>query len=291
MSIINIDWNILGGSHITYKGIYQTILDSINMGMYSTQFFLGNPYSLNRAKIQQEEIFKTQQLINRFDLRCFSHFPYVSNLCGCKKSLCWNGNKETDDKLRNVIDSLTYEIGILSKLGGAVVIHPGSFGDRKLGIQAIKKSIEKINFPEDGKLLLENSAGQGDTLATTLYEIKEMLEVKNNQYLGVCIDTAHLWGVGEYDISQIEGVEKFFIDFDKIIGLEKLELIHLNDSCVEFGSRKDRHENIGKGKIWSRNLDSLRYLLDKIRKLKIPFVLETTPDDYMLVYKIDKKSK
>jgi deoxyribonuclease-4 len=179
----------------------------------------------------------------------------------------------------------------MSKINGGVVIHPGSYSDTKKGIETIVKSLDKIEFKDGYNLLLENCAGQGDTLARNFEELYGMLSSKNSKNINVCIDTAHIWGVGEYDISTEKGVEKLFTEFDKIIGLEKFKLLHLNDSRVNISSRKDCHEEIKNGYIWKTNDSSLKYLLHKVENLNIPFVLETTQDDFIKVYDLYRKLK
>ena len=141
-----------------------------------------------------------------------------------------------------------------------------NYTDRAAGLKTISESISKINFPENSKLLLENSAGQGTSLATTLQEIKTIIDgvdESKQKHLGVCIDTAHLHGYGEYDVSKISEIDRLFNDFDEIIGKELLSLIHFNDACVEFGSRKDRHFCILQGEIF-KDAEVVRYFIKKM---------------------------
>ena len=102
------------------------------------------------------------------------------------------------------------------------------------------------------------------------------------KYIGVCVDTAHIFGFGEYDISKLSEMTRMFDEFEKVIGIDYLKLIHLNDSAAKLKTRKDRHQLIGDGYIWSENKDSLEYLLNFCKKHDIPIVLETEPHD---VYK------
>jgi deoxyribonuclease-4 len=115
-----------------------------------------------------------------------------------------------------------------------------------------------------------------------------MLATLNKDNIGICIDTAHLWGAGEYRIDRKDEIDRMFHDYDRILGLETLQLVHLNDSCVDFGSRKDRHERVGRGKIWHRNTDVLRYFISSLETLGIAFILETVPEDYDVVYTLYK---
>lgn len=143
-------------------------------------------------------------------------------------------------------------------------------------------SVNKINFRSGSKLVLENSAGQGTSLATTFKEIQTIIHCVSEEKrgnIGVCIDTCHIYAYGDYDLSLKGEVDRMFREFDVIIGAEKLSLIHLNDSETVRGSKKDRHALIGKGNIWKRDLESLMYLLDTCKIRRVPLILETDMSD------------
>lgn len=278
--IYDINWDI--GAHTGFSGnICDTLWTSVNYGMYATQFFMGNPKGFNRAKITEEDISNCKKILSRYPMHVFSHFPYVSNLVGSTECLAWNGDDKQDSKTIHVIKSLEYELSILSNFNSmrnGVVIHPGNFKDRKKGLETIAKSINKIHFQNDSKLILENSAGQGVSLATTLRELQtiiENVEESKRRNIGVCIDTCHLFAYGDYNLSDIKDIDRLFIDFEEIIGLEKFTLLHLNDSETVQKSKKDRHACLGKGYIWKESFESLIYLLDKCKSVGIPAVLET----------------
>jgi deoxyribonuclease-4 len=280
--MIKVNYNI--GSHVSFNGkLSDSFRYAINFGMYSLQVFLGNPYNLKRAKITQEDLEECKKLKERYPLFVFSHFPYVANLCGSIKSLAWKGDEITDNKTLTVIESIEHELKIMEFFKGGVVIHPGSFKDSIKGLSAIAETLKKINFKKESFLLLENSAGQGTSLCTTLEQIKKLLIHDN---IKVCIDTCHLYAYGDYNLSLVEEVERFFVDFDKIIGLSKLNLIHLNDSKEPLKSKKDRHANIGTGHIWGKDTKSLVYLLEKCKSLNIPMVLETCCGDMITISKL-----
>lgn len=277
------------GSHMSFNGsISDTLTDSLNMGMYSVQFFMGNPKSVkSRAKVTETDIKKCNEIISTTPINVFSHFPYCVNLAGSitNRCLAWNDEKN-EDTIMTSIKSIEYELSILAqfKTKNGVVIHPGNWFDREKGLLAIAKSINKINFPIGSTLLLENSAGQGNSLATTLTELKKIFDNLNEtrkSHVGICIDTCHLFAFGDYDIRKISEVDRFLTDFDKHFERSKLKLIHLNDSTTDFKSRRDNHALIGTGYIWKDNLDSLRYFLNKTNG--IPIVLETVPDDIFTI--------
>jgi len=273
------------GCHIgIQKTIEDTIKSVIQLDLNSLQFFLGSPKSYKRKDITDDDLTISRELIDEFKLNVFSHLPYIYNFCGSvkKKKLAWDGDSEVDTLLTLIIKNVEYELGVLEKLNGACVLHPGFFKDRKNGIQTISKTINKIKFPSGSKLLLENMAGEGNELGTTLDELRKIYEgVENSGNLGFCIDTCHLFGYGTYDIREPSGIDKFYDDFENEFGIEKLGLIHLNDSKDPFGSRKDHHENITMGHIWKRS--NLTYFLKKFEG--IPKVLETC--DVSITHLID----
>ena len=282
--IYEVKWEV--GAHTCFeKKISDTLWTSVNFGMYTTQFFMGNPYGFDRAKITEEDISDSKRIMARFPMNVFTHYPYVSNLAGSKDVLAWNGDKKQDVKTGYILKSLEYELGVIAKLGvkkSGVVIHPGNFPDREKGLEAISKSINKINFHKESKLILENSAGQGVSLATTFREIRKIIEgVDENKRdnVGVCIDTCHIYAYGDYDLGEEREVDRMFRDFEECIGIDRLSLIHLNDSQNARRSRKDRHECLGEGCIWKNRRRSLVYLLDRCDKIGVPMVLETDLSD------------
>jgi deoxyribonuclease-4 len=278
------------GSHTQFEGNLTDMIQSC--GIPVIQFFMGSPLSVNRSKISEADLKSAKKLVE--SVHVFSHFPYIANLAGSKEILAWAGDPKMDIKTLKTLTSLTYELKILGELNGGVVIHPGNHKNTENGLKAISESINRIIFPTNSLLLLENTAGGGTSLCRDLKEIKTVLDVVDEakrDHVGVCIDTCHLFAYGDYDISMTEQVNKFFDDFDESIGLDKLKLLHLNDSCKCLKSRVDRHANIGTGKIWSKNTDSLKCLLLKCISLDIPVCLETTGSDIEVVESIMREIK
>jgi deoxyribonuclease IV len=298
------------GSHVQFDGtIHNSLKTGIECGMYSIQIFLGNPKSYDRSVISKEDLQASINLEKRFPMNIFIHTPYLFNLAGSKDILAWNGNYRQDRITSKIVESLSYELEVLSAFTASgkvrgVVVHPGNYINKEQGLTNIAKTINKIKFPEqyttnkDGsksycgpKLLLENSSGGGTSLATTFEEIKYILDNLDEhvkEKVGVCIDTAHIYGFGLYDLADICQVDQLFEDFDNIIGCDKFTLLHLNDSmCSEekcknafFGSKKDRHELLGGGHIWGNgNHFPLIRLLSECITRDIPIILETSPTD------------
>lgn len=282
------------GSHVPFgETLLSSILFGLGLGMNVIQFFMGNPQEYNRTVINDTDIERCKKILQRFPISIFTHFPYSANFAGSSKDgLAWTGNSKIDWLMRKKIKGLEYELMITSSLGmekNGVIIHPGSFPDREKGHETVGKSMNRVNFSEGSMVLLENCAGEGNKLCKTFVEIKNVLDViddKRKDNVGVCIDTAHIWGAGTYDLSKVEGVEKMFNEFNDVIGIEKFKLLHLNDSKAKFASKRDLHQLIGQGEIWGKSMDSLRVLIGKCKQYNIPIVLETSPLDVFVISEI-----
>lgn len=196
-------------------------------------------------------------------------------------------------------EGLSYELDVCVALGfRGVVVHIGSGAIKDKALSRISETIEevlnletpltkdiadsmKISVDEVKKrrrLLLENAAGEGSKIGSNIEEINIIIngvEESLREQVGVCIDTCHLYAAGDYDIASADEMKRFIKDFDTLLGLEKLWLIHLNDSVKGFGSHLDRHETLTKGKIWSDSTDSLKELVKMCSDRNIPMVLET----------------
>ena len=125
---------------------------------------------------------------------------------------------------------------------------------------------------------MEICAGEGTKLCKNLEEFKvifDLLSSSVSDHVSVCLDTAHIWGSGLYDLSKIDEIDKMFNDFQTILGLSKFKLLHLNDSSVTFGSKKDRHAPPGEGMIWTNCKDVLFHLVNRCNQYSIPIVIET----------------
>lgn len=150
------------------------------------------------------------------------------------------------------------------------------------GLERIVEAIDTVlaspqaKSAPDVKILLENSAGEGTELGATFAELGTVLKnIKDKKRVGVCIDTCHAFAAG-YDITTPQGLEKTLKELDREVGLEHIDLIHLNDSKFPLGSRRDRHEHIGQGKI---GLEGFRLIVNHKDLRDKPFILETPKDD------------
>ena len=183
------------------------------------------------------------------------------------------------DSLREQsIASLRDELDRAESLGLAgLVMHPGSYttGTEEDGLRLIADALARI-FDErpSGRtmILLEHTAGQGTNLGHRFEHLAEIIRrLGGSRRVGVCLDTCHLLTAG-YDICTPEGYQRTFADFDRIVGLERIKVFHLNDSKRPCGSRVDRHEHIGKGCL---GVAPFRWLLNDPRFAGLPMLLET----------------
>ena len=196
-----------------------------------------------------------------------AHNSYLINLAAADASL-----------RAQSIAALGEEIDRAEILGlDGLVMHPGSYttGTEEEGLRLIAEGLSGLlRTRRRGRtmILLEHTAGQGTNLGHRFEQIATIIErLKGSARVGVCLDTCHLLASG-YDICSEEGYEETFREFDRIIGLDRIKVFHLNDSKRPCGSRVDRHEHIGKGCI---GLGPFRRLLNDPRFATLPMLLET----------------
>ncbi|MBV9618537.1 MAG: deoxyribonuclease IV, partial [Verrucomicrobia bacterium] len=178
----------------------------------------------------------------------------------------------------NSLRALSEELTRADQLGlPFVVLHPGAHlgAGESAGLEKIIRSIDEIftRVPKvNTRIALETTAGQGTSLGHTFQHLADIIgQVRAPERLCVCLDTAHVFAAG-HDITTEQGTRRMFREFDRVVGLQNLVALHLNDSKTARGSRVDRHEHIGKGRI---GLDAFRFIMRDRRFRKIPKVLET----------------
>ena len=200
-------------------------------------------------------------------LSVFGHANYLINLAATNLQFHANSSRALAEELVRA-DQL--ELPFL-------VLHPGAHlgAGEQAGLEKIVNSIDEVfrKIPNvKTKIALEITAGQGSCIGHRFEHLAHIIEnVREPERLRVCLDTAHLFAAG-YDISSESGVRKIFREFDRVVGRDRLVAIHVNDSKTPCGSRVDRHEHIGKGRI---GLDVFRFIMRSPRFRKIPKVLET----------------
>ena len=251
-----------------------------HLGLQSFQMFTASnlSYSLNFV-LKQDVIDSFHEGRKTFkDIKVFSHACYLLNIA----------NRENADNYAKSYQALCFEMERCQLLGiEGVVLHPGSLADREGGLRTVAKTINQIYAEQDFTvpLFLESSAGQGNTLPVSIEEmatIYELCSEKAQKKVNFTIDTCHLHASG-YNLSTKDLVYNFFERFDGILGLDKIGLLHINDSLYECGSKKDRHANIGNGTIGSEGMKAIV----QYQKLSYAYKILETPVSENIFFKKD----
>ena len=196
-----------------------------------------------------------------------AHATYLINLCAKNKIFLKKSRAAFEDELQRCE---RFGIDYLN-------VHPGAHMEQgeSDGIKLIAESLNIIHAKTKKfrtKTVLETTAGQGTALGYRFEQLRAMIDlVEEKERVAVCVDTCHVFAAG-YDIATEKGWEKTFKEFDAVIGLDRLVAFHVNDSKKEFGSRRDRHEHIGKGMI---GLEGFKCLMRDPRFKNVPKILET----------------
>lgn len=256
------------GSHLSVsKGFDGIAKDAIQIGANTFQFFTRNPQGGQAKNIDPEDVKKFLKISEENHFQKFvAHAPYTLNACSDKKETREFARLVFADDLKRM-ENLPHNY---------YNFHPGSHVGQGLqkGIEMIAEILnEVLRIDQTTTVLLETMSGKGSEVGATFEELRAIIDrVELKDKIGVCLDTCHVYSAG-YDIAgDLDGVlEKF----DKIIGLDRLKAVHLNDSKTEFASHKDRHEQIGKGSIGAEAI--IRFINHSSLK-HLPFVLETPND-------------
>ncbi len=230
------------GAHVSVAGsLVQGAERARAMGCECLQIFVGNPrqWRAIRHGAADRAAFRAR-LAEGAMAPLVAHSAYLVNLASSRPAL-----------RKKSVSSLVAALRDVEGLGGfGVVTHVGSAGagTREEGIERVARSlVEALERTSRARILLENSAG--GTLGSDFRELSALLDrVERHERVGICLDTAHLFGAG-FDLRTARDVRRVLGDFERAVGLQCLWLVHLNDSKAELGSRLDRHENIGEGKI------------------------------------------
>jgi deoxyribonuclease-4 len=239
-----------------------------SIGCTAMQVFVKNNMQWFARPLTPEEIRAFLDHVQRGELfSVFGHANYLINLAATNPQFHANSIRALAEELVRA-DQL--ELPFL-------VLHPGAHlgAGEEAGLKKIADSVDEVfrKIPKvKTKIALEITAGQGSCVGHRFEHLAHIIaNVREPERLRVCLDTAHLFAAG-YEISSKSGVRKTFHEFDRVIGRNRLVAIHVNDSKTGRGSRVDRHEHIGKGRI---GLDAFRFIMRSPRFRKIPKVLET----------------
>src|SRR5438309_6046851 len=260
---------LLLGAHMSIRGgLSMAIERARSIRCTAMQMFVKNNMQWFACPLRREEIRAFLNHVQRGELlSVFGHANYLINLAATNPLFHTNSIRALAEELVRA-DQL--ELPFL-------VLHPGAHlgAGEEAGLKKIADSVDEVfwEIPEvKTKIALEITAGQGSCIGHRFEHLAHIIaNVREPERFGVCLDTAHLFAAG-YEIGSESGVRKTFHEFDRVIGPDRLVAIHVNDSKTGRGSRVDRHEHIGKGRI---GLDAFRFIMRSPRFCKIPKVLET----------------
>lgn len=253
------------GCHLsTTKGFENMGKEALSIGANTFQFFTRNPRGGKAKDINEKDVEALLKIIkdNNFS-KILAHAPYTLNACSADEKTREFAKEMMKDDLRR----MEYFPNNLYNF------HPGSHVKQgvETGINYIVEMLkEVITENQTTKVLLETMSGKGTEVGRSFEEIAEIIEkVELKDHLGVCLDTCHVYDAGYDIVNDLDGVLE---EFDRVIGLDRLCAIHLNDSKNPFNSHKDRHEKIGEGSIGN---EAFIRIINHPKLKDIPFFLET----------------
>ena len=253
------------GCHLPIsKGFFEMGKQAASIDANTIQFFTRNPRGGAAKPINEEDVKKFKEVAKEKGINnLLAHAPYTLNACAAREEIREFAKNTMEDDLKR----MEYFPGSLYNF------HPGSHVGQGVdtGIKYITEMLNEILKPEQTTtVLLETMAGKGTEVGRTFEEIAEIISrVELNEKMGVCLDTCHVYDAGYDIVNDLDGVLE---EFDRIIGLDRLHAIHLNDSKNPFKSHKDRHEKIGEGEI---GFEAIKRIINHPKLRNIPFFLET----------------
>ena len=258
------------------RGLRRASDRAVEIGARTVQLFVDNPAAWRRRSAPPRHLDTFRSRLGNADISPVTvHASYLVNLAG----------PEADFRARS-IEVLAADMVAATGYAAALVnVHTGSHRDTTVeaGLQRVATGVVEVLARADDrseepvpKLVLENSAGGGWSVGTTIPELASIADRVTQlgvpeERLGFCLDVAHAWGAG-VAMDQPEGIDAWLDEFDRELGLRRLALVHFNDSRSERGSRSDRHIHVGAGKIGPRGM---AHLLTRPALANVPFILET----------------
>ena len=253
------------GCHLSCSNGYLAMGEqAVTLGADTFQFFTRNPRG---GSVKPFDAQDAQALVAFMDGHRFApvlaHAPYTLNACAA------------DEKIRDFARrTMREDLERLAHIPGAMLnFHPGSHVKQgaEAGIALIAQMLDEVYTPElPTTVLLETMAGKGSEVGRSFEELRAIMDAaKAGDRLGVCLDTCHVYDAGYDIVGDLDGVLEAF---DRVIGLDRLRAIHINDSKNPMGSHKDRHERIGEGSI---GLDAMTRIINHPALRHLPFYLET----------------
>ena len=253
------------GCHLSTAAGYAAMAqDAVSIGATTFAFFTRNPRGGNARELEDDDLAAFLATLEERGIGpLVAHAPYTYNLCSAKP--------ETVEFARR---AMREDLGRMERLPGHLYnFHPGSHVKQGAdeGIRLICEGLNEVLVPGQATtVLLETMAGKGTEVGRSFEELARIIEgVEHDELLGVCLDTCHVADAGYDIVGDLDGV---LDEFDRVIGLDRLRALHLNDSKNPLGSRKDRHERIGAGTL---GLETFRAVVTNPRLAGLPMVLET----------------
>ena len=259
---------MLLGSHVSMNGkkmLAGSAVEAHKFGESTFMIYTGAPQNTRRKPIEELNIDQGQELMQTYGLsNIVVHAPYIINIANTVKPHVFNLG----------VEFLQSEIERTQAIGAKdIVLHPGSHVGEgaDAGINKIIEGLNEVLTNDNNvRIALETMAGKGSEIGRNFEEIARIIDgVKHNERLSVCFDTCHTNDAGYNVKEDFDGVLN---EFDKIIGIDRIKVVHVNDSKNDIGAHKDRHENIGFGYI---GFDALNYIVHHDTFKDIPKILET----------------
>jgi deoxyribonuclease-4 len=263
---------MLLGVHVSIAGhIWESIDRAEALGCNVMQIFSRDPRQWRKTKLSSEDIreFRLRREKSKIQ-KIFIHIPYLINLAS-PYNVLYQGS------LRAYIQDMKEAQALGADY---IVTHMGSHKEsgEKQGLKRITVALNRIldkTRDSDVGILLENTSGSGSWLGYKFEHQRQIIDgLENKKRMGVCFDTCHAYTAG-FDLSSPQGYQETMESLDRVVGLKRLKLVHLNDSRDELGSHADRHEHIGKG---SLGLEAFRRIVNDPRLSEAAFILETPKD-------------
>ena len=256
------------GCHLSTADGYAAMADdAVSIGATTFAFFTRNPRGGNARELDEKDLAAFLATLEEHGIGpLVAHAPYTMNLCSAKP--------ETVEFARR---AMREDLGRMERLPGHLYnFHPGSHVKQGAdeGIRLICEGLNEVLVPGLATtVLLETMAGKGTEVGRSFEELARIIDgVDHDELLGVCLDTCHVSDAGYDIVGDLGGV---LDEFDRVIGLDRLRALHLNDSKNPLGSHKDRHERIGAGTL---GLETFRAVVREPRLAGLPMVLETPQD-------------
>ena len=253
------------GCHLSSsKGYLDMAKTAVSINANTFQFFTRNPRGGAAKPIDEADIKAFLEYSNENGIeKILAHAPYTLNACSADESI-------REFALNTMIDDIRR---MEYTPGQYYNFHPGSHVKQgaDVGIKLIAEHLNKVLYPEmTTTVLLETMSGKGSEVGRSFEEIREIIDrTELNNKLSVCLDTCHVYDAGYDVVSDIDGV---LDEFDRVIGIDRLKAIHINDSKNPFASHKDRHERIGDGFIGT---EAMGRIINHPQLRNLPFYLET----------------